>query len=314
MKIKSGIVLMIVTVFAFIYSCKKKEDETKQELDAQEQQFNDDSNRYKSESDQADADINDQIRGMSGFGTATPTSSALCGATIDTSLLSQKTVTFVFDGVTQCFSPRRTRSGKIKVQLTSGNLWEEVNAVLTITYDNFKVTRSSDNKSITFNGVKTLKNINGNDWVHFLLGSYIFKYQERAFNIQVNFDNNLHAEWNSARMSEWSYTPNGAYSKLNFSCNGDTAINGIDHVDSWGTNRFGKTFTTYYTSAIHSDTYCGLWTPNSGELVHWVNGRNYILTLGVDRNGNPTPSICGYGYKVTWTGADGTTQSVVISY
>jgi hypothetical protein len=52
----------------------------------------------------------------------------------------------------------------------------------------------------------------------------------------------------------------------------------------------------------------------SGELVHNVNGGNYILTCGVDQNGNPTPYDCAYGFKVTWTDANGATQSVILSY
>ncbi len=295
-----------------VNSCKKKDDETSNEsLDPNIAQFNDDSNRYKSESDQTDGDINDQLKGITGFGNAGG-SVQLCGATIDTSQLSQKIVIFNFDSVTPCFNASRTRAGQIKVQLTSGNLWADTNAVLTITYINFKITRLSDHKSITFNGVKTLKNINGHNWLSFLSGNATFKYQERAFNIQVSFDNNLHATWNSARITEWTYTPSAL--RLNFTSNGDTTLAGVAHVDSWGTNRYGKSFTTYYTSPIFSNSDCGLWKFNSGELVHWVNGKNFLLTLGVDQQGNPSTLTCAYGYKVSWTGIDGNMKSVVLSY
>lgn len=310
MKTKLNIILMSVLFLTLANSCKKKEEEEEQ-LDVQASQFNDDSNRYKSESDQADGDINDQLKGLPGFGTA-GSSSPLCGTTIDTSQLSQKIVIFNFDGVTPCFSPSRTRSGQIKVQLTAGNLWADVNAELTLTYINFKVKRLSNSKSITFNGVKTLKNINGNDWIGFVAGTSTFKYKERAYNVQVAFDNNLTATWNSARITEWSYTP--AVTRLNFTSNGDTAISGVAHVDSWGTNRYGKTFTTYYTAPILSNSYCGLWRFNAGELVHYIGGKNFILTLGVNEQGSASTLDCAYGYKVTWTGVNGTTKSVVVSY
>ncbi len=311
MKNKINLLLIAVFTVAIVSSCNKKEEEEEAILDSQTSQFNDDSNRYKSESDQTDGDINDQLKGIPGFGNETA-SSPLCGTSIDTSQLAQKIVIFNFDGITPCFSPSRTRSGQIKVQLTSGNLWADVNAELTLTYINFKVKRLSDNKSITFNGVKTLKNINGNNWLGFLAGTSTLKYRERAYNIQVVFDNNLNAIWNSARITEWSYTP--SISRLNFTSNGDTTINGVAHVDSWGTNRYGKSFTTYYNSPILSNSYCGLWRFNAGDLVHYVNGRNFILKLGVDEQGNATSLACAYGYKVTWTPANGNTKSVVISY
>ena len=150
----------------------------------------------------------------------------------------------------------------------------------------------------------------------FVAGTGTLKYRERAYNIQVTFDNNVSATWNSARLTEWSNSTGSqpADNHINFTSNGDTTVNGVANVDSWGINRNGKSFTTYYTAPIHSNTYCGLWRFNSGELVHYVNGRNFILTLGVDEQGNPTPYNCAYGFKVTWTGTTGNSQSVVLSY
>jgi len=295
-------------------SCKKDEEAAK--LNEEFKQFNDDSNFYKSESDQADNDINNAIKDIPAFGKiANVLSSPLCGVTIDSSQLAQKILFFNFDGVTPCFSPSRTREGQIKVQLTSGNYWSDVNAVLTITFNNFKVTRLYDNKSITFNGVKTLKNINGNDWLGFLMSTNTLKYQERAFNVLVLFNNGSTATWNSARTSEWSYDPNGpgGVPKIDITFNGDTTLNGFPAVDSWGINRFGYGFTTYYNAPWVSNTYCGLGRPNSGQLTHNVNSANFILTLGVDQNGNPTPYDCAYGYKVSWT-LNGNTHVTILSY
>jgi hypothetical protein len=303
----------VLSMVTFIYSCKKD----KAELDAETKQFNDDSNLYKNESDQADDDINNQLRDISvfgkGVGVTLPAimSSPLCGATIDSSQLLQKILFFNFDGVTPCFSPSRTRSGQIKVELISGNYWSDAGAILRLTYTNFKVTRLSDNKSIQFNGVKTLTNINGNDWLGFLLGTASLKYKERALNIQVLFDNGAQATWNSARITQWSYTPSNQ--RVNFTANGDTILNGFSTVDSWGVNRYSHNFTTYYTSPWQSNSYCGYWRPVSGEFVHNVNANDFRFTLGVDQGGNPSTLDCAYGFKVTWTNG-GNTSSVVLSY
>jgi hypothetical protein len=303
----SGLVLLSSSFF----SCKKEDQQT---LDSNTKQFNDDSNNYKAETDQADNDINNTVNEIPAFGRgAGIASSPLCGVTIDSSQLSQKIIFFNFDGVTPCFSPSRTRSGQIKVQLTTGNSWHDAGSVLTITFNNYKVTRLSDNKSITFNGVKTLTNVNGHNWITFLAGTSTFKYRSRAYNVNVSFNNGTSAVWNQANTTEWLYTPVSSHGDyLTFTANGDTVINGHTATSMWGTNRYGQAFTTHYNSPVVSNTYCGLWRPNSGEMVHHVNN-DFTLTLGVDQSGNPTTLDCAYGYKVTWT-RNGNTRTAILSY
>lgn len=299
--------LLTLSIVSIVFHSCKKDDKKDDQLDSQVQQFNADSQNYKGESDQADSDINNALGEIPAFGRFTTTlSSPLCGVTIDSSQIAQKILFFNFDGITPCFSPSRTRDGQIKVQLTSGAYWSDVNSVLTITYINFKVTRLSDNKSIQFNGVKTLQNVNGHNWFGFLSGTATHKYRERALNINVTFDNGSTATWNSARTTEWSFDSAPAVDRIVFTANGDTTINGLAAIDSWGVNRFGQVFTTHYNAAWVSNTYCGLWRPNSGQLTHLLNNASYILTLGVDQGGNPTPYQCAYGFKVQWNSSAGT--------
>lgn len=321
------LLIAVLTALIFITACKKDDDDEKNpnqtaQLDGNVSQFNSDANYYKSESDQADSDINSSLAEIPAFGRlasgAAVMSSVLCGVTIDSSQIANKILFYNFDGITPCLSPSRTRGGQIKVQLTNGTHWSAVNAELTLTYINYKVTRLSDNKSIMFNGVKTLTNLNGNNWLGFLAGLTTLKYKERALNIAVTFDNNLSATWNSARITEWGFVgaganPNIPYNHITFNAVGDTTINGHVNTDSWGTNRFGSSFVTYYNSSLVSNTYCGLWRFNAGELVHEVNSNAFMLKLGVDQSGNPTPLVCAYGYKVSWA-VNGTSNSVVLSY
>ncbi len=294
-------------------SCKKEKEEEEPVLDAQTQQFNDDANKYKNESDEISDAINGYIKDVPAFGRVAsgPASSPICGVTVDSSQLAQKILIFIFDGVTPCSSPSRTRAGQIKVQLTTGAHWSDVGAVLTETFINYKVTRLSDNKSVTINGVKKLTNVNGNNWLGFLLGTTNLKYRERAFNVQVQFDNAQTATWNTAHITEWNYAP--ASQKTTFTCLGDTSLNGYSNVSSWGVNRYSQNFTTNYSSAWSSNSYCGFWRPTSGELIHHVNNSDFTLTLGVDQNGNPSNLNCAYGYKVTWTNGSNN-GSVVLSY
>ena len=142
---------MLITAGIFILNaCKKNEEEDKVQLDANVSQFNTDANNYKSESDQADNDINNSLSSIPAFGRVAQgteiLSSPLCGVIIDSSQIANKILFYNFDGQTPCFSPSRTRSGQIKVELTTGANWSDANSVLTITYINFKVTRLYDNK------------------------------------------------------------------------------------------------------------------------------------------------------------------------
>lgn len=291
-------------------------------LDAKIQQFNEDSNTYKAELDQADNDINDALSDIDGFGKTDYHdeifSSPLCGVTIDCTDVNQGILYFNFDGVTPCFSPSRTRSGQIKVELINGNTWAQAGAVIRQTFIDFKVTHLQSGRSIEFDGDKTLKNVNGHEWWQFLLGNVDFEYESRSTTMQVSFDNGESAEWNHARTITWSYAPAGSdpnvpYAYIGFSASGDTTLSGTSGIDSWGVNRFGSDFITYYTQPIVSNTYCGLWRFNSGQLVHEVDGDQYTLTLGVDQNGNASSTTCAYGFEVSWD-VGNNTNSAVFSY
>ncbi|MEY3344053.1 MAG: hypothetical protein RL090_1737 [Bacteroidota bacterium] len=308
--------LSLIAVSLMAFSSCRKSDDLPTDLDGNFIQHNADRSFQQDESDQADADINDALKDIPGFGKTAGVSSTgpLCGVTIDSSQLAQKILFFNFDGVTPCFSPSRTRSGQIKVQLTSGNNWSDINSVLTLTYINFKVTRLSDNRWVMFNGVKTLTNLNGHDWLGFLAGNSTHQYKERAYNVDVDFINGASAIWNIARRTTWSFSPTSNVGpKINFECTGDTSLNGFSNVDMWGVNRFGESFTTYYTAPWRSNSYCGFWRPVGGTLQHKVAGRQYRLDLGVDQSGNPSALNCAYGFKVTWT-INGNTNSRVFSY
>ena len=310
-----GVLLLSSSI---VTSCKKREKEIA--LDEETKQFNEDANEIKSESDNVDNDINSSINNTSiGGRTSASYSSELCGVTIDSSQIANKILFYNFDGSTPCFSPSRTRGGQIKVELINGNSWKDVGAVLKLTYINFKIIKLSNNKSIQFNGVKTLKNVNGINWFTFLTSASNFKFQSRALNINVTFENGDQAIWNSARITTWDYiaanvTPGIPYGYVKFTSNGDTIRNGISNIDSWGTNRNGQIFQTYYQSPWVSNSYCGFWRPVSGNLSHQVGIYNLGLQLGVNQNGDPSTLTCAYGYKVSWTPLGGTLQTLINSY
>ncbi|MFN5325251.1 MAG: hypothetical protein ACK5C5_10060 [Bacteroidota bacterium] len=314
---KTNLTLLLVLFALFLVSCRKDDKIEDPELNSNFVQHNADRNFLHDEADQADGDINEALKDIPGFGKTAGVTSVgpLCGVTIEDSLLSQKILFFNFDGVTPCFSPSRTRSGQIKVELTEGNSWSDLNAELTLTYINFKVTRLSDSKWIMFNGQKIITNLNGHDWISFFSNpNFKHEYKARAFGVNVTFNNGASALWNGARKTSWSYAPPSAGGpKYNFTSIGDTSLNGYSNVDMWGVNRFGESFTTYYDAAWQSNSYCGFWRPTAGVINHDVGSRQYKIELGVDQSGNPSTLNCAYGYKVTWI-MNGNSISRVFSY
>jgi hypothetical protein len=313
------ILLTLAAMIGLTVSCKKKEtEEDTATIDEQTKQFSDDGNRYKTASDEANDDADAAVNSVVSFGRGikTPASSLStpCGYTIDSSLASQKILTLVFDSVTYCWNPSRIRAGKIKVQLTQGNHWGDAGSVLTITYINYRVIYFPNNQPyhIVFNGVKTYENVSGVS-LDFWLGTSSLIYKERANNILVDFNNGAgNSVWNSARRITWSYSPQTT--DLTFAATGDTAFNGYNTVDSWGTNRYAMDFVTYYNTALVTNTHCALWRPVQGELVHHVNNNDYILNFGVGLDGGPRTDACGYGWKITWTPQGGSQTFIVISY
>jgi hypothetical protein len=312
------IAFVVISFSAIMVSCGA----FKKLLNPNVQKFNEDYNTYKSELESLDSDLDNALKDIEGFGKTDQTSgiasSPLCGVTIDCTLISQGILIFNFDGVTPCFSPSRTRSGAVQVELINGNNWADAGAVMKQTFIDYKVTILSNNRSIEVNGIKTLKNVNGHDWWGWILGNVDHTYESRAFDVQVVFDNGQTAVWNHARTSTISWNPANAdpivtSAHLAYSVNGDTTLNGVPTVDSWGTNRFGDAFTTRYEEPITSNTYCGLWRFSTGRLVHEVAGDDFTLDLGVDQQGNHASTVCAYGFQVSWN-VGNNSNSAVFSY
>ena len=304
------IVTMLCIACTFLQACKK--DEEAPELSGETKQFNDDSNTFKAESDQADNDVTAALQDIPAFGRlANIAVTPVCGMTVDTTQVSQKIVYLNFDSTIACLTPARSRSGQIRVELTQGNYWRDAGSELTLTYIQYKVTRLSTGKSITFNGTKKLTNINGNNWMGFLAGTDTLKYKSRAFNLQVRFNSGLTASWNVAYLSEWHYRP--VPQEVVFTASGDTIMVGNNRTASWGSNRYHQDFITVFNKPIVSNTSCGLGRPTHGDLTHKFNNSRFDIVLGVDQNGNAANG-CPYGFLVYWYYDETEVASAVFSY
>lgn len=311
MKIRQ--IIFSLLILASLTACKKDKTEgpTETKADANSLKLAEDNNDFKAEGDQANTEVTDAL---SNFGTINGRTAVkvVCGCSIDS--IGFRTIRLSYDGITPCGSPSRTRAGKITAQLIQGNRWFNQGAVLKITFDQYTVTRLRDNVSWTFIGDKYLTNVNGTNWLRFVGQLDSLLYRERATNMMILHSGGATTIYNIARTTTWKYVkqPNREY--IQFAALGDTSINDLPNVDTWGTSRFNKSFTNHYTSRWVSDTYCGLWRPRSGEIQHRSDGNQVNLTLGVNQQGNPSTLDCAYGWKLGWNLANGNSGSKVFSY
>lgn len=312
----SFITIMTVAFWGLLFTgCTKENKDNNTNADPNAKLHNEDISNIKSESDNVNADVNQILNSLSGFGKKGElTAATICGATIDSSQQNATTPTIFinFDGTTVCANPRRIRSGQIKVELIAGNKWTDAGAKLRVTHIDYKVQLPDlNNHYVIFNGTKYLTNVEGINWLTLYLGSSTAKLRERSYDMQVTFENGQTSLWKMARISEWGIRNT---TEIYAVVNGDTTING-KIIDSWGQTRFGTNFTTEMVQPWKSGTACGWWRPTQGIYTSVTDGFTITATFGVNQNGNQVSSGCAYGFKLDWelTGS-GNSGQAVLSY
>lgn len=327
MKTKNFLMKSVIAVAlaAFIITgCKKKDndevepDTTPTTTETTTNTNNaDDQSRVDQQSNESIDDINKVLNDNANTRSELP-----CNVTIDSAALVQTgLIKLTYHGAS-C-DKLTNRSGVISVQLpidANGKLirWSAKGAKLIVTYSNYKVTRVSDNKSVTFNGKVTLTNVNGGGVFVLLSGTPVI-HQLRG-GMTITFDDGTTREWAVARTR--SYTLDLTMT-LSVTEEGDTLIAG-KKVAYWGKNRAGDQFWLSIDKPVITNVFGGLpcrfYKPYQGVVViaSTVAGASQSLTItyGVDINGTPITGAldCPYGYKLNWTDAAGTAQQLIIKY
>ena len=306
------IALVILVVGLTITSCKKKKTEETTPVTTQADetstfsQQSSDVTTANSSADMSMEDAENAIAPSSLSGFRTMAYAGICGATVDTSLISIKKITINYNG-NSC-DGSRFRTGSISVQLVAGTQWKNQNSVLLITYTNFKVTVLANNKSTTLNGSHYITNVTGGIVAHIGLSpnpSTIVR-KIRSNNMNITFDDNTVRTWSVNRTKTWT---GNAGSATGLSISADSA-----NVETWGTNRAGNPFTTMINSPIVVNSTCGWFAPVSGKKTHNFNSRISTITFGTDASGNVVTTGCPTHYILNWTSLQGVAKSYVGTY
>jgi len=232
----------------------------------------------------------------------------ICNATadVDTSANPWK-ITVTYSGL-NCLGTH-SRTGVVVISTAPRLRWATAGTAITITAQNLKITRVSDNKSITLNGAQTYTNTSGGLLIG-LSAQNSITHTITSNGISVKFDDNSTRTWQVAKRRVFTYNNGVVITSTGIHTEGNQ-----DNIAEWGTNRFGGSFTSATTAPIVIRQDCSF-RITSGQLRHVNALVDATLTLGLNAAGLPTtcPGNNPYYYKLSWTGPAGNTYNVIGPY
>lgn len=314
MKQKIHFFLAAFLFFAVTFmACKKSTNEV--DYAAELQAHSDDQSRFTNESDALANDDNTVLDNYAAFNGRVDNSANImalpCDATVTVDSLSNpKKITITYNGTT-CPNANRTRLGTVVLTLPLNSRWKDAGAVLTENIQNLKITRLSDNKSITINGTRTITNISGGRIRDLVLGTASsITHTIGSSNMSLTFDDGSQRTWQVAKKRVFTY----ANSNLVITTTGTGVDGTITGVSEWGNNRYGNAFVTAITQPMVVRGDCSF-RLTSGQVTHNKMVATNVVTFGLDANGNATGCPTGnYYLKLVWTGINGVIRTVIAPY
>jgi hypothetical protein len=267
----------------------------------------DDQSRFASEVDAVSNDADLAIESSSSFtGRFMSPQGIICDATVNIDNTA-RTITITYDG-TNCVG-YRTRTGVVIVSMAQGVQWKNAGAAITVTFQNLKITRLLDNKSITINGSQTYTNVSGGLMLNLATLNSI-THAITSDGLSVTFDNGTQRNWKVAKQRVFTYN-NG----LVITTTGTHTDGNNTQIAEWGTNRFGAAFATSITEPLVVRQDCNF-RLTSGKVKHTTPAVTATATFGLNASGEATscPGAGPYYLKVIWTGPNGNSITVIAPY
>lgn len=188
---------------------------------------------------------------------------------------------------------------------------------MQVQFVGYKITRSSDQKSIELNGTEFVTNESGGSWWEFLVlkSQPTLIHTVSADNLKAKFEDGKEATYNIHRRMTYSFVNN----VVNCKGEGIGTSGQLSNLENYGVTRNGNNFTSQVTSPVIWSANCGARAPVSGEVNVQVSGKAFSLqcTFGTDQAGNPIttgPNTCAYGWRLRWISENKTRQRVISYY
>lgn len=313
---KKQLTLMSVAILSaglFFTSCKK-ENTTSSNTDnaAQLQVQSEDQARFSGESDAADDDANVALETFGGsyVGARPLTPLPLqCDAdvTVDTAS-NPRTITITYNG-TVCPGALRTRTGSVVLSFAPDFRWATAGSHYSVTYNNLKITRIADSKSITINGTKTITNVSGGKLSNLVaLGTIVHTVSSDG--MSLTFDDGSQRTWKVARKRTFTYNDG-----IVIAVTGNAPSSVGNGVAEWGLNRFGREFKTAILEPMVVRQNCSFRLV-SGKIQHTGFFVTTTTTFGLNASGEPvTGCPAGPFYlKIVWVGVNGQSHTYIGPY
>jgi hypothetical protein len=315
----------------FFTACKKSNSSSSNSTSpADLQTQSDDQGRVSTETDAAFDDVNTAMLNQSAVTGSSISPTLRYGVTVDggnqdtikntgisnavvtiDTIDNPHTLTIAYNGRTS--DSLRNRTGSIVVSIAAGVQWRDANAVVTVKFNNLKITRLLDNKSIIFNGTHTYTNVSGGSlWSLTNNNATPITHTITSSDMSITFDNGTQRTWSFARQRVYSYN-NG----LVISESGTHADGSVTNISEWGTNRFGNSFEAQITQPLVVAQSC-FWQVVSGTYVLTNSAGSLTLTFGLNAGGGVMAScpVNGgtYYWQLVWAGAGGKTYTLILPY
>jgi len=298
--------VLVLTLLTTFIACKKDSSQ-QEEQNPQLAAHTEDQTRVSSEMDAVNLDLNVALEQSNSI-TGRLTGDSICAATIafDT-LNATKKITITYNGA-DC-GGLHIRTGAVIISMASGVHWKDVGAELTVTYQNFKVIRDFDKKSITINGTHTLTNVNGGLLRDLLTGRPNITHAINSSNMSITFEDGTQRTWQVARKRVYTLAGGGT-----ITISGTHTDGAKTNIAEWGTDRFGNAFSTAITEPLVISANCQF-RLTSGQIQHDRLAATASVTFGLDKDGKAISCPVGnYYYKIVWTGAGGTSLIYMAPY
>lgn len=299
---------LILSLAAGFTACKKSDNSLTNENDNEISVHSADEARFESEMDAVVNDVNISLESEASMtGRFMGIQGVICDADVTVNTTANPmTLTIVYNG-SNCLGTR-TRTGTVVVSMPQGTQWKRPGAAVTVSFQQLKITRVRDNKSITINGTQTYTNVSGG-----LLGNLAslgtITRTVTSPGLSLTFDDGSQRSWQVAKQRVFTYN-NG----LVVTSSGMHTEGGVTNIAAWGTNRFGNSFTTAFTTPLVIRQDCDF-RITTGVVTHVTPRITASATFGLDASGNPTgcPGTGTYYYKLAWT-IGNRSNSIILPY
>ena len=303
--------VLFLSIALFFTACKKGSSDVTTEIFTESKIHADDHSMVSDQVDEVATDASTSAENVIAISGNGPLNffPPPCNATITYDTLNAiRKITITYNGL-NC-AGTRIRTGVVTLSIPVGILWKTAGAQLTVNITNLKITRVSDQKSITINGTKVITNVSGG-LLRNLASLGTITHTITSTGMSITFDDGTQRTWQIAKKRIFTYSNGMVISTLGTYSDGTTS-----GIAEWGTNRFGNSFVTAIIDPMVIRQDCNF-RLTSGHLKHLRLLRTVDVTFGLDVNGNPTscPGLGGtYYMKIVWVNAAGQTVTNILPY